>query len=51
MTICSQCNGGKSMIGAESLIDLSANSQTFQGGLGSKPGAAPCSQCGGNGYY
>ena len=51
MTICAQCNGKLATQGIEAIQDLSGNTETLQGATGAVPGAIPCSQCGGRGYY
>ena len=51
MIVCPQCNGKLATQGTETILDLSFNTETMQGATGAVPGAIPCSQCGGRGYY
>jgi hypothetical protein len=50
MTICVQCNGKKATVGTNDIQDPSGNAETYQVPF-SSPGAIPCSQCNGAGYY
>lgn len=51
MTICTMCFGTKTMAGTIGNKDLSGNVQKFQPGGTASVTSAPCTQCGGRGFY